>query len=513
MSATGTSACRRRARWTTSPSASPTACWATHAAAAGLECTVHRADPALQRGHRHLPGRRAPSSRISTAGRCPSGSRVVVPAGTTLRLGAVDGPGARTYLRVRGGFDVPAVPGQPLDLHARPVRRTRRAGRCASATCCTSRPEPASRRGPGARPAALIPDYGDHWELRVLYGPHGAPDFFTARGRRDLLRHRLGGALQLEPHRRAPDRAEPQWARADGGEAGLHPSNIHDNAYAIGTVDFTGDMPVILGPDGPSLGGFVCPATIVAGRAVEDGPAAARRPVRFVPVERRRQPRSRPAAGSAQIAIARAAVAGERAPASTPGGRDRSRRLHRRAGTAARPPSPTARRATSTCWSSTARWCSTSTLRFRVHALMQCCRDAAHPRHHRSHARHPLAADPLRQPRPAPRARCSTSSLRAGGRAAGHRRRWRCRRASSTCRCPGTTPPRGSPSTSTCSRCARTRPGARATSSSSAASTGSTASRQVQRDRLRRELSGAWASATSISARRWPRRWTRAIAW
>ena len=57
--------------------------------------------------------------------------------------------------------------------------------------------------------------------------------------------------------------AKPKWARSDGGEAGLHPSNIHDNAYAIGTVDFTGDMPVILGPDGPSLGGFVCPATLV----------------------------------------------------------------------------------------------------------------------------------------------------------------------------------------------------------------------------------------------------------
>jgi urea carboxylase len=56
---------------------------------------------------------------------------------------------------------------------------------------------------------------------------------------------------------------KPQWARTDGGEAGLHPSNIHDNAYAIGAIDFTGDMPVILGPDGPSLGGFVCPATIV----------------------------------------------------------------------------------------------------------------------------------------------------------------------------------------------------------------------------------------------------------
>ncbi len=44
---------------------------------------------------------------------------------------------------------------------------------------------------------------------------------------------------------------KPLWARADGGEAGLHPSNIHDNAYAIGAIDFTGDMPIILGPDGP----------------------------------------------------------------------------------------------------------------------------------------------------------------------------------------------------------------------------------------------------------------------
>ena len=57
---------------------------------------------------------------------------------------------------------------------------------------------------------------------------------------------------------------KPEWARKDGGEAGLHPSNIHDNAYAVGSMDFTGDMPVILGPDGPSLGGFVCPAVIAA---------------------------------------------------------------------------------------------------------------------------------------------------------------------------------------------------------------------------------------------------------
>ena len=37
---------------------------------------------------------------------------------------------------------------------------------------------------------------------------------------------------------------KPQWARQDGGEAGLHPSNVHDCEYAIGAINFTGDFPV-----------------------------------------------------------------------------------------------------------------------------------------------------------------------------------------------------------------------------------------------------------------------------
>ncbi|HSY39104.1 MAG TPA: carboxyltransferase domain-containing protein, partial [Polyangia bacterium] len=77
---------------------------------------------------------------------------------------------------------------------------------------------------------------------------------------------------------------KPRWARTDGGEAGLHPSNIHDNAYAIGTIDFTGDMPILLGPDGPSLGGFVCPATIIEAELWKMGQLKAGDVVRFVPV-------------------------------------------------------------------------------------------------------------------------------------------------------------------------------------------------------------------------------------
>jgi urea carboxylase len=74
---------------------------------------------------------------------------------------------------------------------------------------------------------------------------------------------------------------KPEWARKDGGEAGLHPSNIHDNAYAIGSIDFTGDMPILLGPDGPSLGGFVCPAVVIAAELWKLGQLKAGDTVRF----------------------------------------------------------------------------------------------------------------------------------------------------------------------------------------------------------------------------------------
>ena len=31
---------------------------------------------------------------------------------------------------------------------------------------------------PQAAPPELVPAYGDTWRIGVLYGPHGAPDFF-----------------------------------------------------------------------------------------------------------------------------------------------------------------------------------------------------------------------------------------------------------------------------------------------------------------------------------------------
>lgn len=184
-----------------------------------------------------------------------------VAAGSVLRLGAITGAGTRTYLAVAGGFDVPRYLGSrstfALGQFGGHAGRLLRAGDVLHLAA-----EPQGTPIPLV--AAEHPTYGHVWEIAVLYGPHGAPDFFAPEDIDTLF------ATSWEVHYNSSRTGirligpKPRWARADGGEAGLHPSNIHDNAYAIGAIDFTGDMPVILGPDGPSLGGFVCPATVAA---------------------------------------------------------------------------------------------------------------------------------------------------------------------------------------------------------------------------------------------------------
>jgi urea carboxylase len=188
---------------------------------------------------------------------------IAVSAGQTLKLGRVRGPGLRSYVLFQGGLDV------PLYLRSRATFTLGRfgghAGRNLVAGDVLHLTIHSAVSTDRALPARLRPPLTREWRLRVLYGPHGAPDFFTGEDIEAVLAatwkvhynsNRTGVRL-IGP--------KPRWARRDGGEAGLHPSNIHDNAYAIGALDFTGDMPIILGPDGPSLGGFVCPFVVIQG--------------------------------------------------------------------------------------------------------------------------------------------------------------------------------------------------------------------------------------------------------
>jgi urea carboxylase len=205
-----------------------------------------------------------------------------VRAGSILRLGRVEGAGLRTYLAVSGGFAVPEYLGAKATFTLGHFGG--HAGRTLRAGDVLPLPEGAAAVKPAVLSDALIPRYRQRWEIGVLYGPHGAPDFFTPGDIEVFF------ATDWEVHYNSSRTGvrlvgpKPAWARSDGGEAGLHPSNIHDNAYAIGAIDFTGDMPIILGPDGPSLGGFVCPAVVVETELWKVGQLRPGDKVRFVRV-------------------------------------------------------------------------------------------------------------------------------------------------------------------------------------------------------------------------------------
>ncbi|PNB49801.1 urea carboxylase [Pseudomonas sp. GW456-12-10-14-LB2] len=208
---------------------------------------------------------------------------LLIPAGSQLHLGNLPGAGARSYLCLRGGVQVPDYLGSKstftLGQFGGHGGRALRAGDVLHVPAL-------SERSAGQ---TLAPHHVSELpavrRIRVIYGPHGAPEYFTENYIGTFF------ATQWEVHFNSSRTGvrligpKPEWVRADGGEAGLHPSNIHDNPYAIGAVDFTGDMPVILGPDGPSLGGFVCPVTVIEADLWQLGQLKAGDKVQFVPVD------------------------------------------------------------------------------------------------------------------------------------------------------------------------------------------------------------------------------------
>ncbi len=244
---------------------------------------------------------------------------LAVPAGATLRLGTIAGAGARSYLCLRGGLQLPDYLGSKSAFtlgrfggHGGRALRPGDVLHLAAADAASAAPGPndgvarVGSRLPEALTTALPPVR----TLRVIYGPHGAPEYFTPAAIETFF------AAEWEVHFNSSRTGvrlvgpKPEWARESGGEAGLHPSNIHDNPYAVGAVDFTGDMPVILGPDGPSLGGFVCPVTVIEADLWQLGQLKAGDSLRFVPVD---------LATARALARARAEESRTLRPAAAPG--------------------------------------------------------------------------------------------------------------------------------------------------------------------------------------------------
>ncbi|OQR61093.1 urea carboxylase [Streptomyces maremycinicus] len=253
--------------------------------APGLECTLQ--GPALRFTHATtvcVTGAPAPVTVDGTA--VARWEPVTVPAGALLEIGAPAEHGLRTYVLFAGGLDVPAFLGSASTFtlgrfggHGGRALRTGdvlHGGTVAEGT---------------AVPVAERPEFTPVWHLGAVEGPHAAPEFFTEDDIRDFY------AAEWKVHFNSARTGvrlvgpKPRWARTDGGEAGLHPSNIHDTPYSVGAVDYTGDMPVLLGPDGPSLGGFVCPATVLSSERWKLGQLRPGDTVRFAPVDVHGAPR------------------------------------------------------------------------------------------------------------------------------------------------------------------------------------------------------------------------------
>lgn len=207
------------------------------------------------------------------------GAAIDIAAGQTLALKRTAGGGMRGYILFAGGLDIPPY----LDSRST-FELGQFGGHAARRLLAGDTLHLGDFEADAPLASATLPKMAGEWTLRVLYGPHGAPDFFT----QDDVETILSAEWQVHYNsNRTGVRLvgpKPRWARADGGEAGLHPSNIHDNPYAIGAVDFTGDMPIILGPDGPSLGGFVCPFVVIAADRWKIGQLAPGDRLRFRPV-------------------------------------------------------------------------------------------------------------------------------------------------------------------------------------------------------------------------------------
>lgn len=253
-------------------------------AAAGLECVI--AGPRLVADVDRLVCVGGAAREATLDGRPVTPGRPTRwRAGTVLDLGPLDGPGLRGYLAVQGGIHVPRV------LGSRSTFLLGGFGGHEGRALAAGDTLPLGRLENLRQPVEVtLPEIGHAWQLRVVPGPHGAPDYLSPEGVEAFF-----GATWTVDHR--ADRTgvrltgpTPLWARTDGGEAGLHPSNLHDSAYPVGGIMLSGDTPVIVGVDGPSLGGFVVPAVVVEADRWKIGQLRPSDTVRLVPVDLGREP-------------------------------------------------------------------------------------------------------------------------------------------------------------------------------------------------------------------------------
>jgi biotin-dependent carboxylase-like uncharacterized protein len=205
-----------------------------------------------------------------------------VPAGATLTFGHLKG-GARLYLAVAGGIDVPETLGSRSTyalgamggLDGRPL-----------AEGDTLAVGAANGARPGAAvPERLWPSFAMQLEIRVVMGLYD--HLLTEDGRRTFeeatwtltpVADRVGFRYK-GPTLEMLEREQPFGAGSD-------PSNIVDAPYPIGSIQVPGGVePIVLHRDAVSGGGYAMIATVISADMDAVAQSAPGATTRFVPVD------------------------------------------------------------------------------------------------------------------------------------------------------------------------------------------------------------------------------------
>jgi antagonist of KipI len=191
---------------------------------------------------------------------------VVVQAGGELRLGVVR-EGARGYLAVAGGIDVPSILGSRATyvrgsqggLQGRALRKGDRLTLFPPEVDISAL---AVRRLPAG--LAVIPD--EPHVIRVVLGPQdfmftdkGVQTFLTAEWKLSPVSDRMGMRLigpPLELHPR------PSYLMRDAGSG---PADIVDDVIPVGGIQVPGGIePIVMGVENPTAGGYAKIGTVIS---------------------------------------------------------------------------------------------------------------------------------------------------------------------------------------------------------------------------------------------------------
>jgi biotin-dependent carboxylase-like uncharacterized protein len=207
---------------------------------------------------------------------------IVVPAGGVLKCGTVKS-GARGYLAVAGGIDVPLVIGSRA-TYVRGAQGGLEGRALRKGDVLKTFPPAASVATLAKRSLDGLPSSPDEpTVIRVVLGPQdfmftakGIDTFLTTEWRLSPVSDRMGMRLVGPPLELHP---RPDYLTRDAGSG---PADIVDDVIPVGGIQVPGGIePIVMGVENPTAGGYAKIATVISADLGKMGQIQPKGPLSF----------------------------------------------------------------------------------------------------------------------------------------------------------------------------------------------------------------------------------------